>query len=167
MIDKKNYSLSKNEMTGESVYFEYDKTSGYQVMPKTKKKDEIEVSKIVFVNDSMSEKIIRKKIDKKIDYLLKQLKIIEEDGNPDEGGIKQSLMDAEKLKVQIINNYVKYLGHTYESLTLKKIQIIINELRFKLYTIKDMERQNIILNNMQKMNEENIEYDKSTGRKGR
>ena len=33
----------------------------YKVNPKTKKKDSIEVSKIVFVNDSMSEKIIRKK----------------------------------------------------------------------------------------------------------
>ena len=56
--------------------------------------------------------------------------------------IKRNLMDAEKLKVQIINNYVKYLGNTYQSLTLKKIQIIINQLRFKLYTVRDLEREN-------------------------
>jgi len=141
-MDKRSYSISRNEMSQESVYFEYDKIDGYQVNPKTKKKDSIEVSKIVFVNDSISEKIIRKKIDKKIAYLLNQLKIIEEDGNPDEGGIKRNLMDAEKLKLQIINNYVKYLGHTYQSLTLKKIQIIINQLRYKLYTIRDIEREN-------------------------
>ena len=127
-MDKRSYSISRNEMASESVYFEYDKVDGYKVNPKTKKKDSIEVSKIVFVNDSMSEKIIRKKIDKKIASLLLQLKLIEENGNPDEGGIKRSLMDAEKLKLQIINNYVKYLGNTYQSLTLKKIQIIINQL---------------------------------------
>lgn len=145
ILDNKSYSVSRNKMSNESVYFEYDKVDGYKVMPKTHKKDEIEVSKIVFVNDSMSEKIIRKKIDKKIAYLLLQLKIIEESGTTDEGAIKRDLMDAEKLKLQIVNNYVKYLGHTYQSLTLKKIQIIINQLRYKLYTIRDIERENNII----------------------
>ena len=127
-MDKKNYSVSRVKNTGEVIYFEYDKVEGYRVNPKTKKDDAIGVSKIIFVNDSMSEKIIRKKIDRKIAYLLSQLKLIEEDSNPDEGGIKRNLMDAEKLKLQIINNYVKYLGHTYHSLTLKKIQINYNKL---------------------------------------
>ena len=140
-MDKRNYSLSRIKMGNELVYFEYDKIDGYKVMPKAKKKDSIEVNKIIFVNDSMSEKIIRKKIDKKINQLLLELKLIEE-GASDEGGIKRSLMDAEKLKVQIINNYVKYLGHTYQSLTLKKIQIIINQLRFKLFTMNDIRRYN-------------------------
>lgn len=163
-MDKRSYSISRNEMASESVYFEYDKVDGYKVNPKTKKKDSIEVSKIVFVNDSMSEKIIRKKIDKKIASLLLQLKLIEENGNPDEGGIKRSLMDAEKLKLQIINNYVKYLGNTYQSLTLKKIQIIINQLRFKLYMIRDIEReQNIIFGR----SDEYFDYGAREGRRGR
>lgn len=139
ILDKKNYSLSREEKGNEVVYFEYDKVDGYKITPKAKKKDSIEVSKIIFVNDSLSEKIIRKKIDKKINELLLELKLID-DGASDEGGIKRSLMDAEKLKVQIINNYIKYLGHTYQSLTLKKIQIIINQLRFKLYTMNDIRR---------------------------
>ena len=151
-------------MGGESVYFEYDKVDGYQVTPKATKKDAIEVSKIIFVNDSMSEKIIRKKIDKKIAYLLAQLKVIEEDDNPDEGGIKRNLMDAEKLKLQIINNYVKYLGNTYQSLTLKKIQIIINQLRFKLYTIRDIERENNIY--FQRENN-GFEFEERESRRGR
>jgi len=141
ILDKNNYSLSREDKGNEVVYFEYDKVDGYKVSPKAKKKDSIEVSKIVFVNDSLSEKIIRKKIDKRIEKLLLELKLIEE-GASDEGGIKRSLMDAEKLKVQIINNYIKYLGHTYQSLTLKKIQIIINQLRFKLYTMNDIRRYN-------------------------
>ena len=165
MMDKKSYIISRSKMSNKSVYFEYDKVDGYKVMPKAKKKDEIEVSKIVFVNDSMSEKIIRKKIEKRIAYLLSQLRIFDEDGSADEGDVKRSLMDAEKLKLQIINNYVKYLGHTYESLTLKKIQIIINQLRYKLYTIRDFERdRNIFLER-----ENNIIYgpEQREGRKGR
>ena len=146
ILDKNNYSLSREDKGNEVVYFEYDKVDGYKVSPKAKKKDSIEVSKIVFVNDSMSEKIIRRKIDKRIESLLLDLKKIEESDSDDEDGVRRSLMDAEKLKVQIINNYIKYLGHTYGSLTLKKIQIIINQLRYKLYMIKDMERQNMIAN---------------------
>jgi len=151
-------------MTNESVYFEYDKVDGYMVNPKAKKKNEIEVSKIIFVNDSMSEKVIRRKIDKKIAYLLSQLKVIEEDGSSDEGNIRRSLMDAEKLKLQIINNYVKYLGHTYQSLTLKKIQIIINQLRFKLYMVRDIERENNIIFGRENNMLENEERESRRGR---
>lgn len=151
-------------MSSESVYFEYDKVDGYKVMPKAKKKDEIEVSKIIFVNDSMSEKVIRRKIDKKIAYLLLQLKIIEDDGSNDEGSIRRNLMDAEKLKMQIINNYVKYLGHTYNSLTLKKIQIIINQLRYKLYMVNAMKRENNIYFSKENSS---LEQEERQGRKGR
>jgi len=136
----KNYYVSRDKKTNEVVYLEYDKIDGYKVVPKVSKKDEIEVSKIVFVNPEFSEKIIRRKIDKKIEQLLKQLKFIEENDG-DEGSIRKSLMDAEKLRVQIINNYVKYLGHTYHGLTLKKIQIIIEQLRYKLYELKEIERE--------------------------
>lgn len=163
-MDKKSYIISKSDNLSEVVYFEYDKVDGYRVNPKAKREDSIEVSKIIFVNDSMSEKIIRKKIDKKIAYLLSKLKLIEEDSDPDEGTIKKSLMDAEKLKLLIINNYVKYLGNTYQSLTLKKIQIIINQLRYKLYTIRDMEREH---NLYFERDNNNIIYEEREGRKGR
>lgn len=161
IVDKRSYSISRDDKTQEIMYFEYDKVEGYKVSPKVTTKDSIEVSKIVIVNNEMSEKIIRRKIDKKIAYLLAQLKLIEESGNPDEGGIKRNLMDAEKLRLQIINNYVKYLGNTYQSLTLKKIQIIINQLRYKLYNIRDLERENNFM-----FERDNLEFEKQ-GRRGR
>jgi len=141
-MDNKSYYVSKNKKKKEVVYLEYDKLDGYNIKPKVNSSEMVEVSKVVFVKPEFSEKIIRKKIDKEIEYLLTQLKIIEENDGNDEEGIKRNLIDAEKLRIQIINNYVKYLGHTYHSLTLKKIQIIINQLRYKLYTIRDIEREN-------------------------
>lgn len=148
-MNNKSYYITKNKKKKEIVSFELEKLDGYQVKPKTKKDDSIEVSKIIFVNKEFSEKIIRKKIDKKISTLLEELKIIDEDdsGN-NEGTIRKSLMDAEKLRLQIINTYVKYLGHTYEGLTLKKLQIIIEQLRYKLYYIEMMKRE-IYMNQIQ------------------
>lgn len=126
-----NYFIQKNKKTSEVILIDYDQKDGYQINPKVKKQDEINVNKIVFMSPNLSEKLIRKKIDKRIEYLLNQLKIVDEDN--DDGFIERTLMDAEKLRVMIINNYVKFLGNTYHSLTLKKIQIIINELKIRLY----------------------------------
>ena len=154
----KSYYVSKTRKPKEIMYLELEKLDGYKISPKIKEKDAIGVSKIIFVNDEMTERIIRKKIDRKIEQLLKQLKLVEEDGDNSEGTIKKTLMDAEKLRVQLLEKYVKYLGNTYHSLTLKKIQLIIEELRYKLYLI-EFKKQEIY---------ENIyEEPKKEGKRGR
>lgn len=158
----KNYYLHKNSKSGEIVYLEFDKREGYNITPKTKIEDAIKVDKIVFVNPSFSEKIIKKKIDIKIRQLLKELTVLDENGGDDEDGLRRNLMEAERLKLNILNNYVKYLGHTYESLTLRKVQVIINQLRIKLYNSIN-KRRNIQNENLYYLDED--EYrDKGRGR---
>ena len=142
-MSKKNYYLKKDKKTGEVIYLEYDKIKGYNITPKSNIYDAITVNKIVFVNPSLSEKIIKKKISIKLKNLLKYLEDIDNSGSTDEDGVRQSLMDAERLKLMILNEYRKYLGNTYQSLTLKKIQIIINQLRIKLYNIINDKRRTI------------------------
>ena len=124
MKKEKNYFLHKDQSTSELVYIEYNKMDGYN---------------IVFVSPTLTEKLIRKKIEKKITSLINALKEIDEDEDPSGDIIKKSLVEAERLKLMLINTYVKYLGNTYHSLTLKKIQIIINQLRLKLYMLKEKE----------------------------
>ena len=145
-MDNKSYYISKSKTKKDTMYLEYEKMDGYQVNPKVNKKGAITVNKIVFVNPELSEKIIRKKIDNRINYFLSMLKEIDADDGSNPGAIQKTLIDAEKLRLQIINEYVKYLGHTYESLTLKKIELIIDELRFKLYTIKEREKEEYYYN---------------------
>ena len=130
-MNRKNYFLKKDSLTGEILYLEYDKLDGYNITPKSNIYDAISVNKIVFVNSSLSEKIIKKKIDIKIRHFLKILETIDEDDGDNEDGVRQSLMDAERLKLNILNTYRKYLGNTYQSLTLKKIQVIINTMNNK------------------------------------
>ena len=160
-----NYFIDRNSKTGEIIYLEYDMVDGYKIKPKTKIKDAIKVNKIIFVNPSLSQKLIKKKIDIKIRYLLRKLNEINEDGGSDEDGIRKSLMDAERLKLDILNKYVKYLGHTYQSLTLKKIQIIINQLRIKLYNSIDRRKNYINYNNLYYLdNEEDYQENRGRGR---
>lgn len=143
-MSKKNYYLKKDKKSGEVIYLEYDKIKGYNITPKSNIYDAITVNKIVFVNPSLSEKIIKKKISIRLKKLLEYLENIDNGGSNDEDGVRQSLMDAERLKLMILNEYRKYLGNTYQSLTLKKIQIIINQLRIKLYNIINDKRRTIL-----------------------
>ncbi len=131
-MNKDKYHISKTRKEKEAINLQFDKLKGYNVNPKVKEKDAIGVDKITFVSNELSERIIRKKINAKIDYLLYKLKMYNEEGS-DSGSIKKSIMDAEKLRIQLINKYIKYLGNTYAGLTLKKIELIIDELNYKLY----------------------------------
>ena len=152
-MSKKNYYLKKDNKSGEIIYMEFDKIKGYNITPKSDIYDGIKVDKIVFVNPSLSEKIIKKKIDIKVRKLLKELKSIDEDDDGSSAdSIRQTLMEAERLKLNIIKNYCKYLGISYQSLTLKKVQIIINQLRIKLYNT--MNRKRNILDDLLYLEEE-------------
>ena len=139
-----NYYLEKNSKNNEIVYMEYEKLEGYKLTPKTDIFDGIRVNKIIFINPSLSEKIIKKKIDIKIKKWIEYLKFCETDPNGgDEGVIRQSLVQAEKLRVNILNRYAKYLGHDFQGLTLQKLRIIINEFQTKLFTKKLFNRNNL------------------------
>ncbi len=157
-MSKNSYYVSKSKKKKETRFLELEKLTGYEVAPKVHEDGMIGVSKIIFVNDNMAEKVIRKKVDKKINYLLKLIKNIDDDNGSD-NGIKKSLMDAEKLRVQLINNYVKYLGNTYHSLTLKKLDLIIEELKYKLYE-REFKKQAVYF-------QEEKKEEKKEGRRGR
>ena len=146
-MTKKTYHISKTKKKRDVIDLKLDKLDGYKVKPKVKEKSAIGVDRIVFVDDEFSEKIIRKKIDKKIDTLLAQLKLLEDSDEGNDGNVNRSLMDAEKLRIQIINNYVKYLGHTYYSLTLKKLDIIIEQLKYKIYMNEYKKEEKLYYNN--------------------
>lgn len=133
-MEKGNYYLHKDKKTGEVLYLQFDKIEGYPITPKIKIEDAIKINKIIFVNPTLSEKLIKKKVEIKIRTLLKLLTEIESDpSGGEEGVIQATLIEAERLKLNILNKYVKYLGNTYGSYSIKKIQMIINQLRIKLY----------------------------------
>lgn len=154
-----NYFLEKKSKVNEIVYMEYEKIDGYKLTPKTNIYDGIRVNKIVFINPSLSEKIIKRKISVKVKKWLEYIHFCESDPDGgDEGEMRQSLMEAEKLRVNILNTYAKYLGHDYQSLTLKKIQIIINEFRMRIFAKELSKKQTLFY-----LDEE----EEKVGRKGR
>lgn len=144
---KNNYFISRDMQSGEVVYLEYNK-KGYSVNPKVKKKDAIEVNKIVFVSPTLTEKLLKKKINNKISKLLLELNTFydeTDDSDSEETRIRNMLKEAEHLKFNMINNYKKYLDGNYVGLTLKKLQIIIDGYCSRAQVIIDKKQKQIIM----------------------
>lgn len=151
-MTRENYFVERNHETDEVVYLEYDKIDGYEITPKTKMEDAISVKKVVFASPSMSSKIIKKKINNIITKLLEFIENI--DDGTDGESIRENLMKAEKLRVSIITKYIKYLGNNYSSLTLKKLELMVNKLENELYKkeIKDRYLDYLMYNSYQENN---------------
>lgn len=151
-MTRENYFVERNHETDEVVYLEYDKIEGYEITPKTKMEDAISVKKVVFASPSMSSKIIKKKINNIITKLLEFIENI--DDGTDGESIRENLMKAEKLRVSIITKYIKYLGNNYSSLTLKKLELMVNKLESELYKkeIKDRYLDYLMYNSYQESN---------------
>lgn len=149
-----SYFINKDKKSGEVVYLEYNK-EGYNVKPKVQKEDAIEVSKIVFVSPSLTEKLLKKKINSKISKLLLELNTTYDD-EEDSGTARyrDKLMEAERLKQMIMNTYQKYLGKSYVALTIKKMQIIIDGYRAKLYEINNKKQKEMFFRMLSGMEEE-------------
>lgn len=141
-----NYFINKDNKSGEIVYLEYD-NNGYKVSPKAKKKDAINVNKIVFVSPELTEKLLKKKINSRMSKLLLEFNTSYDDEDDDgEARFRDKLKEAERLKLMLINEYKKYLGGKYYNLTLKKIQIIIDGYRNKLFNIRENKKKEILMN---------------------
>lgn len=158
----RNYFINKDNKTGEIVYLEYDK-NGYSVSPKTKKKDDIEVNKIVFVSPELTNKLIKKKLDIKINRLVKDYNTTYDDEDDDSASvrIRDKVREAERIKLTILNEYSKYLGSAYSRLTLRKLEIIIDGYRKELYKLRNKKKQEVL---MQMYNRGNDNEKKGRGR---
>lgn len=164
---RSNYFVSKDNKTGEVVYLEYNK-NGYKVTPKAKREDAIEVNKIVFVSPSLTEKLLKKKINSKISKLLLELNTFyEEDTNDTDSEasrIRNMIKESEKIKENLINKYKKYLDGKYTSLTLKKIQIIIDGYNSRMNAIKDKKQKEILMEMYARYNYAEEDVKKGKGR---
>lgn len=151
-MTRENYFVERNHETDEVVYLEYDKINGYEITPKTKMEDAISVKKVVFASPSMSNKIIKKKINNTITKLLEFLESIDDSTTGDT--IQKNLIKSEKLRISIITKYIKYLGNNYSSLTLKKLELIVNKLESELYKreIKERYLDYLMFNNYEESN---------------
>ena len=108
-----------------------DELKGYSMNPKNnaKRTDVISVKNLKIVESTLSETLIKKKIDKKIQQLLiLMMKVLETESTDDDVLV---LDEADRIKSLLMNEYVKVLGVEYRDSILKKIDYIVRQFQSK------------------------------------
>ena len=137
MLDKK-YFVVKEKNSKVITYFEYDKMEGYDLSPKkgVRIEDAINVNKVVIINPSLAGKVAKKKLDLKFRKLLQLLNIIFETDDDTGTAYYQGLNEVSKLRMELLNKYRKHLEEEEANLMVKKLDILEQELRVRIYYLQ-------------------------------
>ena len=133
-MSERHYFIHKNKKDNKIIYIDYDKFKGFNFEPKNNVLyDGIKVNKMVVVKPSMIEKVLKRKIKRKLDLYLKlMIKYIEEDDGSNGSILREALNDLTRYKQIIAYKYQKYLDTKYLNALYKKITILEYELSSRL-----------------------------------
>ena len=131
---EQHYYVCKKGNDRQILYLDYDKLKGFGFQPRNNVKyDGIIVNKMVIIKPSMIEKVLRRKIKRKLDLYLKLIiKFIENDDGSSGDTLREALNDLSRYKNIIQYKYRKYLDEKYLRILLKKIALLEYELNCKL-----------------------------------
>lgn len=141
-MKQNNYLLVKNKDTNELVYIDYTKNNGYGFTPKNHVQYEgIKVDKLILIKPTFVEKVLKKKIKKKLDlYLQYMIRLLEEDDDSASSShLGSALNEISRYRSIIINNYRAYLDDKYLELLMQKFALLEHELKVKQFEISKRE----------------------------
>lgn len=142
-MKKKGYIILKNKNQESVTLINYD-SNGFNFKPLNKVKyPGIKVNSLVIVNQSFIEKILKRKIKKRLDLFVKLMITVVEDEDNDPDDVMKALNELARYKSIIVNKYKKYLDEKYVTLLLKKMDFLERELKQKIIYMSDFEYEDI------------------------
>lgn len=130
-MENVKYLLVKDKKE-ESLETDLKKISGFVFNPQNNIKYEgILVDEIKLAKPELVEKVLKKKIKRKLSLYTQLIIELIDSSDEDDGTIDIVLNDLERYKRVINNNYKAYLSKKYLDLLLKKIDLLENELKTK------------------------------------
>lgn len=127
----KSYTIIKTEYDGEVTLKNHKKIEGYKVNPKNSFPYKgIAVESMFLIKPSFIEKIIKKKIKRKLEFYLKY--IINLSDNDDGESARIALDELTRYKEAVGFKYRKFLDDKYLNLLNKKISLLEREIKMKV-----------------------------------
>lgn len=129
----KSYTVVKTEYNGEVVLKNYKEIDGYKVSPKNSFPYKgIAVESMFLIKPSFIEKIIKKKIKRKLEFYLNYLISL---NDTDAGNSSRIALDElTRYKEVVEYKYRKFLDDKYLNLLNKKISLLEHEIKSKIIT---------------------------------
>ena len=134
MANEKKFLVIKNKDEKTIKYFEYSKLNGYNITPKNNVKfeDAINVSRMILINPSLIEKLIDKKVQRKLTSLINMMAIVCDEADESGDGLYLALDEVTKFKNEVFNKYRSYISEEKLALIEKKIAILEDELKLRI-----------------------------------
>ncbi len=138
MVQGRTYELHRNKDNKNLLELKEGKIDGFEFSPKyTNEYMGMKVNKMVVINPSFIEKVLKKKIKRKLDLYLQFIVSIIDEEDTDPSNLRYVLNDLERYRRTVINKYQRYLDEKYINLLLKKIELLNNEIKTKLIYMKE------------------------------
>ena len=133
-----NYKLiTKNKYKNKKINLALKNENGYKIKPKNKiKYDGVVVNEMMIIKPSLIEKLLKRKINIKLDHYLQYIISVLDDDSSDTGRITTVLSDLNRYREIVKNTYRSYLNEKYIELLLKKIELLEYELKKKLMVLE-------------------------------
>lgn len=130
------YLLIKDKKE-ERIDVDLKKIPGYVFNPQNNiKYDGVLVDELKLTKPELIEKVLKKKIKRKLNLYTQLIIELIENSDNDDGTIDIVLNDLERYKRVINNNYKVYLNKKYIDLLMKKIEVLETELKTKQMFLK-------------------------------
>lgn len=138
MVNARRYLLSRDSKSREIVFLDYNKLGGYEFSPKNSSEYiGLNVNKMVVIKPSFVEKVLKKKVKRRLDLYLQFIVNMLNDEDTDPTSLRAVLNDVERFRRTAINKYQRYLDEKYINLLLKKIDLLSHEIKMKLIYSKE------------------------------
>lgn len=137
------FLIVKDNETKEITYFDYDKTKGYNLKARDDLhfKDAIDINSMVIINPSFMKKIATQKMKRKFEKLINLTSYVCENDDESGEGYFIALNEINKLKMELINKYKKYIEEEQIELMLKKVEILEDEINLRINYFKYKEEK--------------------------
>ena len=134
MGKEQRFLVVKNKDEKAIKYFEYSKLNGYNIRPKknVRFEDAINVDRMIIINPTLIEKLIDKKVQRKLTALINMMAIVCESDDESGDGLYLALDEVEKFRNEVFNKYKAYIAEEKLMLISKKIAILEDELKLRL-----------------------------------
>jgi len=153
MKNKAKYIIIKNVDKQQISLLDCEKIIGFELTKERKKTIKgVTVNKLLIVNKKFIETVVEKKVSKKVKSLLELLATICESDDETGNSMNLALNEVERFKKIIQNEYSLYMQKKQLEILSKKVNLIENELKMKLYQYNS--RKNIYMKSIVEPQEE-------------
>ena len=140
-MDERYYICDKDNNEIVYGYIDYNRLHGFKIKPGNHIPYEgVEVSRLVLVEPSLIENVLKRKTKHKLNTYLAFLFTVIDDDDEDPDALELVIDDVARYKSIIMNKYSKFLDKKYIKQLLKKVGMVELELKNKL---EELTKQNI------------------------